>query len=643
MAHGRRRAAVALRGRMTAGSGSTSGAWASPATTWAATATRRSYLTSMFGNRLETLVDGPARPQFENIARERGVESGRPVAGDDERPSTSWHPEFEDVNNDGPRRPVRLQGQPRRHARSRHRRPQQPAAGRTPTGASSSAPRRPASSTSPAHAGRRVVDLNLDGLLDIVEVNLGEPVEVWRNVGAGASDDARADGSLARRRARTGGRQPRRHRRLDRGQGPGRDAATRGHRRRRPRQWPAGPAPLRAGRGEAERRCGCSGPMAKWGPWQRVAADELIRIDRDAQPFALDPAAGSPGSLTSSPHRRAADGWACGRRRCPAIEPIDPATCVRTTDPDKSVARLWDEALLDAIRRDFPAPTVHARNLYHTSAAMWDAWAAYDPVADGVFVNREDRARRPGRGAREGHQLRRLPGPLAPLPERRWRGREPAAVRSSSWPTCATPSSARPPGVTRRRPSATASPRRIIAAGLAGRLARGPRLQLSQARLPAGQRAHDRVRARARSCATPTAGSRWRWRRRSPRTDSCSRSGHRSSWASTGGRSRPSRCPPADDARAHRPGRATAARRPRHRRRVQGPGGGGPCLQQPARPRATASSSTSRPRPWATTPSAPTTAPATRATPAPASPTRRSWCLQADFGRARRRVLGRRP
>ena len=41
--------------------------------------------------------------------------------------------------------------------------------------------------------------------------------------------------------------------------------------------------------------------------------------------------------------------------------------------------------VLDAIRRDFPAPTVHARNLYHTSAAMWDAWAAYDPVADGVF------------------------------------------------------------------------------------------------------------------------------------------------------------------------------------------------------------------------------------------------------------------
>lgn len=60
--------------------------------------------------------------------------------------------------------------------------------------------------------------------------------------------------------------------------------------------------------------------------------------------------------------------------------------------PEWSIAREWDEALLDAIRRALPAPTVHARNLYHTSAAMWDAWAAYDPVANGVFVDEKDAA-----------------------------------------------------------------------------------------------------------------------------------------------------------------------------------------------------------------------------------------------------------
>jgi Domain of unknown function (DUF6851) len=63
------------------------------------------------------------------------------------------------------------------------------------------------------------------------------------------------------------------------------------------------------------------------------------------------------------------------------------AGCQRTVEhAEWSVARLWDEALLDAIRRDLPAPTVHARNLFHLSTAMWDAWATYDPSAKGYFV-----------------------------------------------------------------------------------------------------------------------------------------------------------------------------------------------------------------------------------------------------------------
>jgi hypothetical protein len=66
--------------------------------------------------------------------------------------------------------------------------------------------------------------------------------------------------------------------------------------------------------------------------------------------------------------------------------------CTRTDLHGRSVARVWDEAMLDAIRRDLPAPTTHARNLFHVSAAMWDAWAAYDPKADGYFVREKDKA-----------------------------------------------------------------------------------------------------------------------------------------------------------------------------------------------------------------------------------------------------------
>ncbi len=61
--------------------------------------------------------------------------------------------------------------------------------------------------------------------------------------------------------------------------------------------------------------------------------------------------------------------------------------CERRDLQGHSVARVWNEALLDAIRRDVPAPTVHARNLFHTSAGMWDAWAAYESQADGYFVH----------------------------------------------------------------------------------------------------------------------------------------------------------------------------------------------------------------------------------------------------------------
>ena len=51
-----------------------------------------------------------------------------------------------------------------------------------------------------------------------------------------------------------------------------------------------------------------------------------------------------------------------------------------------SVARQWNELMLKAIRNDFARPPIHARNLYHVSAAMWDAWAVYDDTAEPIFL-----------------------------------------------------------------------------------------------------------------------------------------------------------------------------------------------------------------------------------------------------------------
>ena len=64
------------------------------------------------------------------------------------------------------------------------------------------------------------------------------------------------------------------------------------------------------------------------------------------------------------------------KRSCPPI----------ADHPEWSVARRWDEALLGAIRRALPNPPVHARNLFHLSVAMWDAWSTYDATADGYIT-----------------------------------------------------------------------------------------------------------------------------------------------------------------------------------------------------------------------------------------------------------------
>lgn len=67
-----------------------------------------------------------------------------------------------------------------------------------------------------------------------------------------------------------------------------------------------------------------------------------------------------------------------------------------------SVARQWNEALLEAIRTDFARPTVHARNLFHASVAMYDAWAAYDDVATTYLL---------------GNNVRGFPCPFSGVPQ----------------------------------------------------------------------------------------------------------------------------------------------------------------------------------------------------------------------------------
>jgi len=67
---------------------------------------------------------------------------------------------------------------------------------------------------------------------------------------------------------------------------------------------------------------------------------------------------------------------ACGSGGDTPPDPIDPLQ--QQEREGQSVARMWNEVLLHAIRNDFARPTVHARNLFHVSSAMFDAWSAFN-------------------------------------------------------------------------------------------------------------------------------------------------------------------------------------------------------------------------------------------------------------------------
>jgi hypothetical protein len=142
------------------------------------------FLTSQGDNKLQTLVGGAARPDYTDIAAERGVTATRPYRGDVSKPSTAWHAEFQDVNNDGLVDLFVSKGNVEAQPDYAARDPSNLLIGQ-PDG--TFVEEAPAAGIVSFVSGRggALVDLNLDGLLDLVQVNRREPVSVWRNVGSG--------------------------------------------------------------------------------------------------------------------------------------------------------------------------------------------------------------------------------------------------------------------------------------------------------------------------------------------------------------------------------------------------------------------------------------------------------------------------
>ncbi len=142
------------------------------------------YLTSQADNKLQTLATGPAQPTYRDIALKRGVTATRPVNGGDPLPSTAWHPAFEDVNNDGFVDLYVSKGNVAEQEGYATKDPSNLFIGQ-PDGTFTEQADAAGIVNYERGRGAALVDLDLDGLLDLVEVKADAPVRVWRNIGSG--------------------------------------------------------------------------------------------------------------------------------------------------------------------------------------------------------------------------------------------------------------------------------------------------------------------------------------------------------------------------------------------------------------------------------------------------------------------------
>ena len=189
--------------------------------------------------------------------------------------------------------------------------------------------------------------------------------------------------------------------------------------------------------------------------------------------------------------------------------PFQAEACTRGDLGGESVARVWDEQTLQLIREVVPAPTVHARNLFHISAAMWDAWAAYDPDRRRLLRDREAHGAATWTAARDEAisyaAYRVLSARYGTASGRRGAGSRRSSPRRMDQPVLPGPISTTTDGDS---PAAVGNriAAAVIAFGLDDGVERGERLR--GARLQAGQRPARGHRARHDHERSRTAGSR---------------------------------------------------------------------------------------------------------------------------------------
>ena len=165
------------------------------------------YISSMADNKLRTLTDGPAQPTYGDSAYRRGVNASRPFAGDSDLPSTAWHAEWDDVNNDGRFDLYVAKGNVEKMPDHAAEDPSNLFIGQ-PDGPGPRAPSRPASCTSTRPGARRLPTSTSTACSTWSRSTGREPARIWRNAGAGTPTEPAPMGSLAGGRAGPGRAQP---------------------------------------------------------------------------------------------------------------------------------------------------------------------------------------------------------------------------------------------------------------------------------------------------------------------------------------------------------------------------------------------------------------------------------------------------
>ena len=246
------------------------------------------FITSMADNKLQKLDNTnvpTTHPSYSDVALQRGVTAHRPYVGGDLRPSTAWHAQFEDVNQDGYADLWIVKGNVSTMADFASKDPNNLLL-QKPDGTFVEAGDKAGIVSYRDGRGGMLVDLNADGMLDMVVVNRLSNAQVWRNVSTGLGgwlqvrlheDDANRDAIGAWIEVDLGGRIVRRENTIGGGHASGNLG------------W------LHFGLGKAEQvRVRVLWPNtddAQWGPWQTVQANSFYLLDKTTGATRWTPAA----------------------------------------------------------------------------------------------------------------------------------------------------------------------------------------------------------------------------------------------------------------------------------------------------------------------------------------------------------------